>query len=145
MESKVISKNQFEVLNLIRDFIYENSQGISGAILFFVGKVRKRSKGGKEVKELQIESYRQGSNKRLKEISEQIKKEFKLNDVLIVHAEGSFKPGENLVLVGIASNGRKEALGALAEIIKLYKAKAFIFKKEVYTDGTSSWISATDD
>ena len=141
MKSRVVDKGKLSPIEEISRFLNENADGWSGAIMFFIGKVKRKSKDEKDVDKIEIESYREGSNEKLVEISEKIKKKYDLRNILIVHGEGVFYPGEDLVVVGVASKGRKEAIKAIQEVIEAYKKKAFLFKKEIYKDGTGRWIT----
>ncbi|RLG58890.1 hypothetical protein DRN86_05070, partial [Candidatus Geothermarchaeota archaeon] len=96
----MVNKEEFNPIEEIKSFLRRNSNGRSGAIFFFIGKVKRKSKSGKLVDKLEIESYREKSDEKLKEICRRIKRKFNVEDSLIVHAEGIFNPGEDLVLVG---------------------------------------------
>lgn len=141
MKSSVLSKEEFQLLGEIEGFLNRNSDGSIGAILIFIGKVKSTSKDGKAVRKLLIESYREGSNKKLVEISRDLMKRYGLKELSIIHLEGEFYPGENLVMVAASSRSRKEVFDAVAEAISRYKREAFLYKKEVYVNGTSKWIS----
>lgn len=138
--SRIIDDKNFDVSSEIMDFIRRNSGGRSGAILFFVGVVREDSQIGKKVVELEIETYREMAGEELKKISEEIRKEYDLQDVQILHAEGKFSPGDFLVLVALSAKSRKNVFPAMVKAIEAYKSRPPVFKKEVYSDGTSSWI-----
>jgi molybdopterin synthase catalytic subunit len=46
-----------------------------------------------------------------------------------------------VVLVLVASPRRKQGFVALRDAVERYKKEPALFKKEVYEDGSSSWIS----
>jgi molybdopterin synthase catalytic subunit len=54
---------------------------------------------------------------------------------------GTLKPGEVSVVVAVSCPHRKESFEACQFIIDTLKAKAPIWKKEVFEDG-EEWISA---
>jgi len=60
---------------------------------------------------------------------------------MIVHALGSFSAGEPVVMVIVASARRNQGFLALRDAVERYKKEPALFKKEVYRDGSSSWIS----
>lgn len=114
----------------------------TGSAVSFLGASRLESADGKrEIKYLVMESYENHANKKLKEICEDTKKKYHLNQVIIVHALGKFKPGEPVVLVAISSARRKESLKALHEAVERYKKEPALFKQEIYLDGTTKWIA----
>ena len=44
-------------------------------------------------------------------------------------------------MVAVAGRSRKEVYPALREAVERYKHEPALFKKEVYVDGTYSWIT----
>jgi molybdopterin synthase catalytic subunit len=114
----------------------------TGAVTFFLGVARKESADGKRnVKALVMESYARHANKALQRICAETKREFLLNDIVIVHALGKFLPGETVVLVAVSSARRDNSFKALRKAVERYKKEPAIFKKEVYEDNSSAWIS----
>jgi len=77
----------------------------------------------------------------LNKICAETKKKYRLTEILIVHALGSFSAGEPVVMVIVASPRRNKGFMALREAVERYKKEPALFKKEIYRDGTSSWIS----
>ena len=49
--------------------------------------------------------------------------------------------GMPIVCIVISYEHRKEAFSALEESINAYKQKSPVWKKEIYIDGTGSWIT----
>ena len=114
----------------------------TGSVLSFLGVARLESADGKkEIKMLVIESYEKHANAVLHKICEETKKKYTLTDIVIVHALGSFSAGEAVVMVAVASPRRDRGFAALRESVERYKKEPALFKKEIYRDGTSSWIS----
>ncbi|OLS23050.1 MAG: Molybdopterin synthase catalytic subunit [Candidatus Heimdallarchaeota archaeon LC_2] len=113
-----------------------------GAITTFSGIVREISDTEvKRVVQIEIEAWEERADESMKRIAEEIGKKFKLLGVRIVHIEGEIKLGEAIVFVVLASIHRKEAFDALEEIIHAYKTKSPVWKKEIYEDGSSNWIT----
>ena len=138
--SGVIDKEDFNPGKVMKEFIERNSRGRSGGLLFFLGVVRDKSRTGKEVASLEIEAEEEMATQEVRRIVEEVKDRYGLDDALIIHAQGVFKPGEPLVLVALAGRGRKELFPAMEEAIHSYKTRPPIFKKEVYGDGSGAWI-----
>ena len=108
----------------------------------FLGVARLESAdGSKKIESLVIESYEKHANSVLQKICVEVQKKYSLIDILIVHGLGQFKAGEPVVLVLVASSRRKQGFDALRDAVERYKKEPALFKKEVYSDGSTSWIS----
>lgn len=113
-----------------------------GAITTFTGIVREISDiEKKKVVEIEIEAWAEKANDSMKDIARRIGIAYKLLGVRIVHLEGNIKLGYPIVFIALASIHRKEAFDALEEIIHAYKNESPVWKKEIYVDGTSNWIT----
>jgi molybdopterin synthase catalytic subunit len=113
-----------------------------GAITTFTGIVREISDvEEKKVVEIEIEAWEEKADNSMNTIAERIGTSHKLLGVRIVHIEGNIKLGEPIVFIALASIHRKEAFEALEEIIHAYKNESPVWKKEVYLDGSSKWIT----
>ncbi len=137
----VYPKPKLNFTNVYSDFLSELGEN-TGASTLFLGVARRESADGrKKIKFLVMESYEAHANRALANICSSIKKKYGLNSALIVHALGSFKPGEPVVMVAVASPRRDSSFRALREAVERYKKEPAIFKKEIYADGTTAWIS----
>jgi molybdopterin synthase catalytic subunit len=113
----------------------------TGSATSFLGVSRRESADGKKsIRELIMESYERHANRVLKLICSEVKKKYQLNQITIIHALGSFRPGEPVVFVGISSPRREQSFKALREAVERYKKEPALFKQEIYSDGTSKWI-----
>jgi molybdopterin synthase catalytic subunit len=113
----------------------------TGCVTSFLGVARKESAdSSRTVKALVMESYEKHANRILQKICSETKKKFHLNNILIVHALGSFKPGEPVVLVAVSAPRRDMAFKALLEAVERYKKEPALFKQEIYSDGSLRWI-----
>lgn len=135
--AKVNSISLEDVINNLEDDLK------IGAITTFSGIVREISDTeDKRVVEIEIEAWEEKADESMKLIAEEIGKKFNLIGVRIVHMEGKINLGEPIVYVALASIHRKEAFEALEEIIIAYKNKSPVWKKELYEDGSSNWITS---
>ncbi|MCC6275793.1 MAG: molybdenum cofactor biosynthesis protein MoaE [Leptospiraceae bacterium] len=110
----------------------------SGAIVLFTGETRDYSKD-RVVKYLVYESHAEMAEKVIGEILAQAIEKWKLNGAICIHRLGIVLPAESAVVVVTSSPHRKEAYEANQFIIDSVKKNAPIWKKEVFTDETSSW------
>jgi molybdopterin synthase catalytic subunit len=67
---------------------------------------------------------------------------FKILGVRIVHRVGLLRPGEQIVLVVVASAHRGEAFKACEFLMDYLKTQAPFWKKEHRADGTAQWVDA---
>lgn len=134
-------KKQVNFSKLYSEFIARLGSK-TGSATSFLGVARKESSDGKKlVRAIIMESYERHANKVLRQICKEVKKEYSLNDITIVHALGSFKPGEPVVFVAVSSPRRDQSFKALREAVERYKKEPALFKQEIYLDGTSAWIN----
>ena len=140
-ESGVYIKGEINILSIIGEMLSEGLADDVGSFMTFVGIVKKVGKAEKEVSKVQMEAYEGPANNIIKKICEEIKEKYKLSIVKIFHFVGSFKIGEPLVLILVTGSSRTQTIPALEEAISRYKTEPFIYKKEIYVDGTQEWIS----
>ena len=136
-----IQKDKFNFAKELDYFSEKNK--FSGSICSFLGKVRKVSMQ-KKIKSIFIEHYEEMTFYQLKEIIKGVKKNWKINDYLIIHRHGEIDIGENIVLILVASQHRSESLKSLEYIIDWLKVKATFWKKEI-SEGNTSWVSQNDE
>ncbi len=116
------------------------TEDATGAIATYVGLAKSPGFAGRKVEELQIGTEHEYSAKAFRRICAEVKRKFGLQVALIYHYEGSFRPGEVLVMVIAAGRARPETFSALQELVSRFKPEGHLRKKEVYEDGESEWI-----
>jgi molybdopterin synthase catalytic subunit len=105
-----------------------------GAIVVFDGIVR-----DDDIREMELEAYRDVAEKELAEIAGEATEKFGLLSVDIVHRVGKLRVGENILVIIAGAGHRKEAYEGSRFIIERIKAGVPIWKKEIRRDG-SSWV-----
>jgi molybdopterin synthase catalytic subunit len=140
LEPGVYSKEGFNLLEVISEFLRSVSPS-DGAVASFIGLVKNVSDLGKEVSEVEIESYVEHATPTIRKICEEVRAKYQVSRVLIYHLMGRFGVGEPLVLVLVSGKSRKGVFPALQEAVERYKREPALFKKEVFVDGTARWIS----
>ena len=103
----------------------------SGSIISFVGKVRPIT-NNKEVIDIEIEIYKKMAIIQMKKIISMLMKKYKILDYLIIHRFGKVKPQENILLVIVASQHRKEGFRFIEDLVDWLKIKVTFWKKENY-------------
>ncbi|MDA4111157.1 MAG: molybdenum cofactor biosynthesis protein MoaE [Thaumarchaeota archaeon] len=141
ISSGVFPKRKLNFGKIYSSFLDELSNN-TGSVTSFLGVARLESADGKKkIRSLIIESYEKHADNVLNKIASDTKKKYGLTNILIVHGVGRFSPGEPVVMVLVASSRRSEGFSALREAVERYKKEPALFKKEVYSEGTSAWIT----
>lgn len=133
-------KREFNLLDVISGFLREVSPN-DGAVASFIGLVKGVSDLGKDVSEIEVESYVEHATPTIKRICEEVRAKYGVSRVLIYHLMGRFEVGEPLVLVLVSGRSRSGVFPALQEAVERYKREPALFKKEVFVDGESRWVS----
>lgn len=115
-----------------------------GATVTLDGYARKFTKGKqtgetRETEYLVYDGYEPMALKEMAKLVEQVKAEFEISNVGIVHRLGRLEIGETSVVISVASPHRRAAFTACEWLIKELKRTVPIWKKEVYADG-EVWV-----
>ena len=109
-----------------------------GATVTLDGYVRQFT-NGRETLYLVYEAYEPMAMKEMQKLVEQVKQEFEISNVGIIHRLGKLEIGETSVVISVAAPHRRAAFAACEWLIKELKRTVPIWKKEVYADG-EVWI-----
>ncbi|MEX0883403.1 MAG: molybdenum cofactor biosynthesis protein MoaE [Cyclobacteriaceae bacterium] len=112
----------------------------AGGIDLFIGTVRNHAKG-KKVLKLDFEGYEPMALKEMEKLADKAAKQWPILRLVIIHALGTKKIGDPVVVIGIASAHRNEAFEACRFLIDELKATVPIWKKEYFEDKTM-WVNA---
>ena len=133
----IFQKENFVEGDFINKFSLENKN--SGAIFSFIGKVRPKSQNNKVIS-IDIEFYEKMAQVQIKKIINKLIKKYLIDDCLVVHRYGRVKPRENIVLIVVASQHRKESFRFGEELMDWLKVRATFWKKENFANG-SEWVN----
>ena len=111
-----------------------------GAVASFVGLVRDANDGS-DVRGMTLEHYPGMTEKALEEICAEAHRRWDLLDTLVIHRVGALRPGDRIVLVGVASGHRGEAFAACEFIMDYLKTRAPFWKREDTPQG-ARWVEA---
>jgi molybdopterin synthase catalytic subunit len=136
LETIKIQKEDFSLEEEI-DKVKASSKRIGG-IVTFLGTARDFSRG-KEIKKLVFEHYEDMAILKLKELREKALDKFDIIEASIVHRTGEIGIGENIVLIVVAAEHRRDAFSACAWLIDELKKVVPIWKKEITVDG-EIWV-----
>jgi molybdopterin synthase catalytic subunit len=133
------------MVRLVREAIgIEALQAVSpgdGALCLFLGVVRNEN-AGRPVTHLEYEAYEEMALAVMDGIEAETRRRWAVTDVRLVHRLGRLAIGEASVAVAVAAPHRAEAFAACRFAIDALKAKAPIWKKEFYADG-SAWLEGS--
>lgn len=119
----------------IEDILSSLKTDESGAVVFFIGVVRKDP----GVETLLVENYPEMAEDKLDEIVQRSKEQFNIEKMDIIHRTGELGIGDNIVLIGASASHRKDAFQACSWAIDELKMIAPIWKKD-----EGGWIGKDD-
>jgi len=126
-----------------RALVEELKRGKDGAVVVFEGIVRNHSRdqtsGDRATLYLEYESYEPMALKKMREITAEVKRDFPVDRVGIVHRLGRLEIGEASVVIVVTSGHRREAFEACRYTIDRLKRIVPIWKKEFFADG-AVWV-----
>jgi molybdopterin synthase catalytic subunit len=109
-----------------------------GAVVVFDGTVRNNTRG-RATQYLVYEAYEPMALKMMREIGAQIREQFAVHRIAIVHRLGRLEIGETSVLIAVSAPHRDAAFDASRFAIETLKRTVPIWKKEYFTDG-ALWV-----
>jgi molybdopterin synthase catalytic subunit len=115
----------------------------AGGIDIFIGTTRNHS-SGKEVHSLEYQAYEPMALKLMNDIEEQIRRQWPVRKISLVHRIGKVAIGEASVVIAVSSVHRKEAFEACRYAIDTLKKTVPIWKKEIFADG-EVWVGGQEE
>jgi molybdopterin synthase catalytic subunit len=107
----------------------------TGAVASFVGVVRDVP--------MTLEHYPGMTENSIKKIVEEARTRWQILDYAVIHRYGDLQPGDQIVLVAIASAHRGDAFAACQFIMDYLKTQAPFWKKEHHPEG-ARWVNALE-
>ena len=118
----------------------------AGGIAVFLGTTREeRSPAGADLIALDYEAYREMAAGQLRDLARRARQRWPILKVAILHRTGRVVPGEPSVIIAVSTPHRAEAFEACRFLIDTLKAEIAIWKKEVWADGTGTWVHPAKD
>lgn len=115
-----------------------------GAIGWFEG-VTRRTTEDRVTEQLSYQAHRPMAIRELEKLAAQAIDKFSLTKLAIVHRLGEVPVGQASVVVGCSSPHRPATFAALPWIMDVLKRDVPIWKRELYTDGTTEWVHPIDE
>lgn len=114
----------------------------AGAINVFLGVVRDNNLGRK-VQYLEYDAYPSMAEKVMRELAEEAKERFGLEECAVLHRTGRLEIGETSLLIAVSCGHRAESFEAGHWLVNEIKKKVPVWKKEVWEDG-EAWIEGPE-
>ena len=92
---------------------------------------------------MEIEFYERMALFQTKKVLKKIIKVNKINDYLVMHRFGRLSPGDNIILILVASEHRKESNYFLNKVVDYFKTQITFWKKENF-EKNSRWVKQSD-
>jgi len=113
-----------------------------GAIVSFSGLCR--DEGG-ALAGLEIEHFPGMAEQEIARVASDAERRWPLLGVTVIHRYGRIAPGEEIVLVVVASEHRADAFAAADYLMDYMKSRAPFWKREHHRDGTvGGWVAAKE-
>lgn len=128
----------------LADVYAKADDGANGAIVVMSGMVRNTT-DGRSVEYLEYQAYEPMALRVFQQIAAEVRQQWNdITHVVIHHRTGKLEIGEISVLIAVGAPHRGEAFAACQYTIDTLKHNVPIWKKEIWQDGSSSWVNIGD-
>jgi len=119
------------------------SSHAAGAVALFLGNVRAETNGAKTLVALDYEAYEEMALVHMTDIRAKAVSDMGILEAAVVHRLGRIPLGEASIAVIVSSAHRPQAFDTCRWIVERVKADVPIWKKDVWSDGTTQWVDPT--
>lgn len=113
----------------------------SGGIDIFLGTTRaEKSPDGRELIALDYEAYEQMALEQMRALAKRAREKWPIVKLALLHRTGRVALGEPSVVIAVSTPHRGQAFEACRYLIDELKRDIAIWKKEVWTDGSATWV-----
>jgi molybdopterin synthase catalytic subunit len=118
----------------------------AGGIAVFIGATRadQAPDPKRQLVALDYEAYLEMANKQMHDIADSARKQWPIVRLVIAHRIGRVPLSQPSVIIAVATPHRSDAFAACRFIIDTLKSSAAVWKKEVWSDGTSTWVEPAE-
>ena len=115
-----------------------------GAIAMFLGTTRPETReDGRKLMGLEYEAYCEMAEAQMHRLAEEARRRWPICRLVMLHRIGRVDVGQPSVLIAVSTPHRAQGFEACRFLIDRLKAEATIWKKEVWGDGSSTWVGMT--
>ncbi len=113
----------------------------AGGIDVFLGTTRGESASdGRKLLALDYEAYPEMALKQMQDLARRAREKWPVTKIAILHRIGRVNVGEPSVIIAVSCPHRGESFEACRFLIDTLKTEVAIWKKEVWADGSTSWV-----
>src|SRR5438876_679127 len=113
----------------------------AGGIDVFLGTTRaERSPDGCDLVALDYETYEQMAIDQMRKLASRARESWPIIKLSLLHRVGRVPIGEPSVIIAVSTPHRAQAFEACRFIIDSLKAEIAIWKKEIWADGSGTWV-----
>jgi molybdopterin synthase catalytic subunit len=113
----------------------------AGGIATFAGTTRgEKSKDEKQLVALDYEAYEPMAKQQFADLAKRAREQWPILKLAILHRVGRVLVAEPSVVIAVSTPHRAEAFEACRWLIDTLKTEATIWKKEVFGDGSATWV-----
>ncbi|MEO3994059.1 MAG: molybdenum cofactor biosynthesis protein MoaE [Desulfurococcaceae archaeon TW002] len=134
----LITKDKLNVNEYLERLSKDSSKEGCGALVMFMGFV-KGLVNNEPVNELIYEAYENFALSKMREISNDALKNFKIRDVVVIHRIGDLRPGDPTIYILVTARERSEAFRAAEYVLERVKHEVPISKLEIRENG-EFWV-----
>jgi molybdopterin synthase catalytic subunit len=118
----------------------------AGGIDLFVGTTRaEATSDGRELLALDYEAYHDMALKQMRDLASRARQRWPIIKLAMLHRVGRVAVGEPSVIIAVSTPHRADAFDACKFLIDSLKAEVAIWKKEVWADGSTTWVHPAGD
>ncbi len=142
----MIHRDEQEWVALLRtplnnDSICFVSTSQAGGVAAFVGMTRaERNNQGQDLLALDYDAYSEMAFEQMKRLSAEARTRWPILKLALLHRLGRVGLGEASVSIAVSTPHRADAFEACRWLIDTLKAQVPIWKKEIWDDGSETWV-----
>ncbi len=112
-----------------------------GGIVVFLGTTRaEKNADGRELIALDYEAYPEMALAQMRKLADLAYEKWPVGELALLHRVGRVRVKEPSVIIAVATPHRADAFEACRWMIDELKKSVAIWKKEVWADGSRSWV-----
>ena len=122
------------------------ADGAAGGIAVFLGTTRAEDNASKQpLVALDYEAYPQMALEQMRDLARRAREQWPIARLALLHRTGRVEVGQPSVIIAVACRHRGAAFDACEWLIDTLKREVAIWKKEVWADGSGTWVEPVND
>jgi molybdopterin synthase catalytic subunit len=113
----------------------------AGGISVFLGTTRaETNERGQALVALDYEAYHDMALQQMRDLARRAREKWPIVKLALLHRVGRVNVGEPSVIIAVSCPHRGDAFAACKWLIDTLKSEVAIWKKEIWSDGTGTWV-----